>query len=117
VSGKFQLICIDCLVALRLGKWIEYAADGDTVRPYFQGLPVGLDPDSFEAGPSLLSGVQAFLARHRNHALSVVDWDLLDAYLEELPDGVDPGLMRSEFGGTRPPVNGSTACSRHVMAA
>jgi hypothetical protein len=33
--------------------------------------------------------VQAFLARHRNHALCVVDWDLLDAYLDELRDDGD----------------------------
>jgi len=83
MAEKWNLVCVDCLADLRLGRLVALSEDGASVRPWFQGTP---DRDSGEwaGGSRLVSAIQAFLIQHLGHVTATVEWDVFDALLEEL---------------------------------
>ena len=83
MAEKWNLVCIDCLADLRLGRLVALGEDGASVRPWFQGT-ADRTSGEWRGGPRLLSAIQAFLIQHLGHVISTVDWDVYDALLEEL---------------------------------
>jgi hypothetical protein len=80
-AQKLDLVCLDCLSGLNLGRLILFDDDGSRLIPHFQGFWNRWDRRQI-ASDELGAVAQTWLTHHLGHTLTTIESEFLLSYLD-----------------------------------
>jgi hypothetical protein len=121
-AQKWDLVCLDCLAGLSLGRLVLFDDEGSRLVPSFQGFWNRWDRREIASG-ELGTVAQTFLVHHLGHTLTTIESDFLLTYLDdrglelsliEWVDDVDELNQREVTVADPPQTSGAAAFTERI---